>query len=66
MELCLSATILDRSPLAPHFLGKPQVLWDGWDNIVAALGRKVRSLRCPKGMRVLESRLDMFYNHLST
>lgn len=41
MELCLSAKILDSSPLAPYFLGQPTVLWNGWDNIVAALGRKV-------------------------
>lgn len=45
MELCLSAKVLHSSPLAPYFLGKPQPLWDGWDNIVAALGRKVSPRR---------------------
>lgn len=45
MELCLSAEVLESSPLAPYFLGKPQVLWDGWDDIVAALGRKVSCRR---------------------
>lgn len=43
VELCLSAKVLDSSPLAPQFLGQPQTLWDGWDNVVAALGRKVRN-----------------------
>ncbi|CAM9184202.1 unnamed protein product, partial [Hapterophycus canaliculatus] len=43
VELCLSAKILDSSPLAPYFLGQPPALWDGWDNIVAALGRKEMS-----------------------
>ncbi|CAM9185901.1 unnamed protein product [Ectocarpus fasciculatus] len=40
VELCLSSKVLDSSPLAPHFLAQPQALWDGWDNLVAALGRK--------------------------
>lgn len=47
MALCLSAKVLDDSPLAQHFLGPPQALWDDWDNIVAVLGRKV----CHSGTR---------------
>lgn len=47
VALCLGAKVLDDSPLAQHFLGPPQALWDDWDNIVAVLGRKV----CPSGTR---------------
>lgn len=45
VELCLGAKVLGDSPLAQHFLGAPQALWDGWDNIVAALRSKVRRCR---------------------
>ncbi|CAN0066224.1 unnamed protein product, partial [Pylaiella littoralis] len=40
VELCMSAKVLHSSPLASFFLGQPEMLWDRWDNIVAALGRK--------------------------
>lgn len=44
----MSAKVLHSSPLASYFLGQPEMLWDRWDNIVAALGRKVR--RCDHGV----------------
>lgn len=41
---------MDDSPLAQHFLGRPQALWDDWDIIVAGLERKARLDKKTVGM----------------